>query len=702
MSRRGYPRRREPRRSEQRTVLPSLLHSPASALWVALALVLVAGAAAGLVFYRRYSGGGPEARLEREIQEEIAAGRYHRAVPWLIEQGRIAEAARLEALRGNSDQAAKLYERAGDVRGAASVYLTMGDYQMAALVFKEAGLKAEAADAYARGGRHDTAGALFEELGELDRAAAEWGEHGDAPRRAAVLERLGRGDEAARLQAQHLESTGRYHEAAERWQAVGDTDLAIEAYKRAGEPLEAGRLMLEAGRSEAAASMLVRGGDFASAAQIYSEMGRCTQAAHAYYRAGDMSQAVRLLSEGRDWVTLARIYLQHGHASRAFATLREVDPEYARYEEAQVLLAEMYRRERKPQEAFRVYEALVQRRVDAGRSDPQVRRWVVIMAEMLFKNGKAADAIDVLRRLEDLGLMTPELEAKVREVEDRIAGPKEQLAALTSTLGMPIHDRYEFVDKLGEGGNGVIYRAKDKMLGRELAIKMIGQTALPSDLAKKFFLREAQTAAQLNHPGIVTIYDMGEIEGASYIAMELIDGESLADKLVRGTGVMDPRDAKEVVDQLCAALDYAHARGVIHRDVKLENVMVTRAGEVKLMDFGLAKAIHGSPDKSIVITGTPLYMSPEQIMGGDLDHRTDLYALGVMLYRLLAGEWPYFDGNILEAHREAPIPDPCAANPSLPEGFRVLIERTMAKVPSHRYDAAGEVAEAYHAAFPHA
>ncbi len=678
-------------------MLPAIPLAAAFTGWIVAAIVIV-GTVGAVVWWQRFSGGGPEARLERDIQQEIAEGRYHRAVPYLLDLGRVAEAARLEALRGNSDKAAKLYERAGDVRGAASVYLTMGDFQMAALVFKEAGLKAEAADAFSKGGRHDTAAVLFEEIEQLEDAVAAWHAHGDGAREAALLERLGRGEEAARIHAASLEASGRYADAAQMWERAGEIDLAIEAYKRGRDHGSAGRLLLKAGRQQAAASLLVRAGDFKGAAKIYNDLGHHTQAAHAYYRAGDLSRAVKLLSEGEDWVTLARIYLQHGQDSRAFDTLQSVSPAYQRYEEARVLLAELYRRTRRPTDAYRVYESLVASRVNSGRADGQVRRWVVSMAEILFKSGNGTEAIAVLERLHELGLMTPELEAKLVKLRDRLTGPKEQLAALTSTLGLPTHARYDFVGKVGEGGNGIIYRAMDKMLGRELAIKMIGQTALPSDLAKKFFLREAQTAAQLNHPGIVTIYDMGEIDGASYIAMELIDGESMADQLVRDEGIMTMEAVLPVVDQLCAALDYAHGHGVIHRDVKLDNVMITVAGDVKLMDFGLAKAINGSPDKSIVITGTPLYMSPEQIMGAELDHRTDIYALGVMLFRLLTGQWPYFEGNILELHREAPIPDPTKINPLLPQAFKEVIDRTMAKERADRYTQASEVAAAMHAA----
>jgi len=236
-------------------------------------------------------------------------------------------------------------------------------------------------------------------------------------------------------------------------------------------------------------------------------------------------------------------------------------------------------------------------------------------------------------------------------------------------------------------------------LAREIAIKMIGRTKLPSDMARTFFLREARMAAQLNHPNIVTIYDLGQIEDRMYIAMELIDGESLAETLEAPGSTLDWERAEPIVDQLCAALDYAHERDVVHQDVKLENVMVTGDGTVKLMDFGLARAYQRGQEATNVVMGTPLYMSPEQIRGQDVDHRTDIYALGVTLYRIFTGTWPYRKGNIMDAHRRSPVPDPRADAPNLSEDFATIIAATMAKLPADRPDCAAEVSKALKIAF---
>ena len=158
-------------------------------------------------------------------------------------------------------------------------------------------------------------------------------------------------------------------------------------------------------------------------------------------------------------------------------------------------------------------------------------------------------------------------------------------------------------------------------------------------------------------------------------------------------GGLKESEARWFFQQLIVGVDYLHRMGVASRDIKLENVMLNKAGDVKLMDFGLAKAIHGSPDKSLVITGTPLYMSPEQITGAEVDGRADIYSTGVMLFRLLSGRWPYYEGNILENHRSAPIPDPTAVNPGLPIGFKRFINRCMAKKAEERFKRATDVSK---------
>lgn len=695
-------------------------------------------------------------RTERRMQREIEEGIYERAVPYLIEHERLAEAAELLEKRGKLEQAAQLFERVGDTKRAASIYAGAGEGDMAALVLKEAkeyhaagdmyaeagrwdsaaemyaeaGAKHEAASAYRQAGKlaeaakllaevdeHNAALVIFEDLelhaevatsqqalGNHEAAARAWLAAGEVERAAETMAGAGEAATGSRLIAEWAELGGHHEIAAQKWEAIGEEEKAIEAYVQAGRNEQAARLLVRRGDKAGAADALMAAEQFSEAAEIYVSLTRFKEAASAYYKAGNVSKAVHYLQVCQDFLTMARVFLAYQLVKEAKDALKSVRRGTESYRDAMGLLAQLEMRDGNPQEAFRVYEDLVEQAIAGQHVDPETRQWILEMVDILFAHDKTQEGMQWLRRLEELNLMTPEIRQQLAELAPAQQSESPQahrvsLQQLSCALVMPQHERYEFIAKIGQGGNGVIYKALDQMLAREIVIKMIGSSSLPSVTARKFFLREAQTAAQLNHPNIVTIFDMGEIEQQPYIAMEYVNGENLADLVERGTLPMPADQLGPIVDQLCDAMTYAHDRGVVHRDIKLENVMINLDGDVKLMDFGLAKAMHGIPDQTVVISGTPAYMSPEQIVGTGVDHRTDIYALGVMIYLLMAGDWPYSDGNILAHHRFTPLPDPCAVNPSLPAVFRDLIKGCMSKDKDERFESAREVSTMFRQVF---
>jgi len=193
-------------------------------------------------------------------------------------------------------------------------------------------------------------------------------------------------------------------------------------------------------------------------------------------------------------------------------------------------------------------------------------------------------------------------------------------------IGTCINQRYQLVSELGRGGMGIIYRAHDSVLEREVAVKVLSESTLSID-GRARLLREAQAAAQLNHPNIVAIHDAGEAQGIPFIVMELIRGEPLI-------GEFSLEEIFSFGQQMCAALEHAHAHGIIHRDLKPENVLVTADGTVKLTDFGLAHTAASRLTTEGTIVGAVFYFAPEQALGQEISERTDLYALGVVLYEL--------------------------------------------------------------------
>ncbi|WP_241383525.1 Stk1 family PASTA domain-containing Ser/Thr kinase [Rhodococcus sp. CH91] len=268
------------------------------------------------------------------------------------------------------------------------------------------------------------------------------------------------------------------------------------------------------------------------------------------------------------------------------------------------------------------------------------------------------------------------------------------------TTPRKLSSRYELGEILGFGGMSEVHLARDLRLGRDVAIKV-----LRADLARDptFYLRfrrEAQNAAALNHPAIVAVYDTGEAETEAgplpYIVMEYVEGDTLRD-IVRADGPMNPKRAMEIIADVCAALDFSHRNMIVHRDVKPANIMINKAGAVKVMDFGIARAISDAASpmtQTAAVIGTAQYLSPEQARGEQVDARSDVYSVGCVLFEILTGEPPFKgDSPVAVAYqhvREDP-PLPSSVNPSVPPELDSVILKAMAKNPANRYQSAAEM-----------
>jgi serine/threonine protein kinase len=260
--------------------------------------------------------------------------------------------------------------------------------------------------------------------------------------------------------------------------------------------------------------------------------------------------------------------------------------------------------------------------------------------------------------------------------------------------------RYEIKSELGRGGMATVYRAYDPRFEREVALKVLPREFMHDGSFRVRFEREAKTIASLEHPAIVPVYDVGEDDGQPYFVMRLMPGGSLSDSISKGP--MPLKEAARIMNRLGPALDEAHAKGIIHRDLKPGNILFDRTNEPYVSDFGIAK-IAQSQSSTVTggaIIGTPAYMSPEQAQGDTLDGRSDIYALGVILYEMLAGAQPYQATTpmaVVVKHITDPIPHILDWNPNLPAGIEAIIEKAMAKNPDQRFSTAGEMAIALNA-----
>ncbi|MBP1657944.1 MAG: serine/threonine protein kinase, partial [Bacteroidetes bacterium] len=252
---------------------------------------------------------------------------------------------------------------------------------------------------------------------------------------------------------------------------------------------------------------------------------------------------------------------------------------------------------------------------------------------------------------------------------------------------------YKILEKLGEGGMGVVYRAEDTRLNRTVALKFLPRGLESHEPERERFLQEAQAASALNHPNVCTIYDIAEAEGQQFIAMEYVDGMTLREKIARAQ--LDIGTAVGYAIQIGEALEEAHAKGIVHRDIKAENIMVNSKNQVKVMDFGLAK-LKGSLKltKTTSTLGTLAYMAPEQIQGGTVDARNDIFSFGVVLYEMLTGHLPFRGEHEAAMMYSIVNEEPESLQVSLPNAPSELlhtVNRALEKDPEERYQTVHEM-----------
>src|SRR5215208_6291785 len=272
--------------------------------------------------------------------------------------------------------------------------------------------------------------------------------------------------------------------------------------------------------------------------------------------------------------------------------------------------------------------------------------------------------------------------------------------ALRDRVVAAMGDHYQLEGEIGRGGMSVVYRARDPRLNRAVAIKVLPPELAYDPAIRTRFTREAQTSAQLAHPHIVPIYDVGEREGIAYFVMALVSGGNLAALLAREP--QQPIDeVRRILREIADALSYAHVRGVIHRDIKPDNILLDRdSGRATVTDFGIARAMEGGTRLTVtgIAVGTPTYMSPEQAEGErEIDGRSDIYSLGVLGYQMLAGRVPFTAGNTMAlmmkhmAERPRPIAE---LRPDAPRPLSDAIDRALMKAPEDRWPTAAALRDA--------
>jgi serine/threonine-protein kinase len=310
-----------------------------------------------------------------------------------------------------------------------------------------------------------------------------------------------------------------------------------------------------------------------------------------------------------------------------------------------------------------------------------------------------------LHRLMDAERTAPKAAAATPTPAKAASAPAPAAASTAPAAGATAASdhlgRYHLEREIGRGAMGIVYLGRDTAINRMVAIKAIPLASEFSDAelveARARFFREAETAGRLNHPNIVTIYDVGEERGLAYIAMEYLKGRHLSD-YAKSDNLLEPRKVLEIVGRTAEALGFAHKQQVVHRDIKPANLMYDPSTDVlKITDFGIARLSGAGSTRTGIVLGTPSFMSPEQLEGRTVTGHSDLFSLGVSLFQLLTGQLPFSADSmtgLMQQIAEAPHPPLRAFRPDLPPCVESIIDRALAKSPDARYDSGAQMAAA--------
>jgi tetratricopeptide (TPR) repeat protein/predicted Ser/Thr protein kinase len=635
----------------------------------------------------------------------VALGRHKEAAKAFRKAGDLNKAAAALAKGGWTLKAAKLLMKAGDYATAARFYTEKGKHIKAARAYDKHNDLPNAARAYALAGKHAEATSNFKEYFSTTKDEAQ--------RQVSAAELCYQllDDPSSKDNIEPDDRKILIRAVAERFDAAQRSDLAARLFREVGELVRAGKIYLRAGHLEEAAQCMKAAGNAKEASEIggryYEAREDWQNAAVAYEQAGNFKRSGDCYVKALDPIKAAECYekaneffgagfsLVHSDkwesAIRMFQQVQEDNPKFG---ESRALLGRcFYELKDYAHCAASLDNYLTGERVRTGNIE---YFWMLALAyEQL---GQLEKSKEVLLKIRSVKVGFRDVGQRLSNIQSRISivgpdpgtmvpnqsRPSDQATAVMTMVEDQLGQRYKLERELGRGGMGVVYLAKDNQLDRPVALKFLGSLVDGNEEYKKRFVREAKAAAQVSHPNIISIYEISVQDGNSFIAMEFVEGKNLH-QYVQEKEKLAAREAVNIMIQACSALDAIHEKGIVHRDIKPDNILIAKGGLVKLMDFGLAKGQGSRLTGANVVMGTPSYMAPEQGRGEDVDARADIYAIGLVLHEMLTGETVFLDGDVMKRH-QVEMPDPPGSKvEGVPELLDQIVMKCVAKKPEERF-----------------
>ncbi len=659
-----------------------------------------------------------------EIYQRL--GEHRKLADLYVKQNNVEMAGMTLERNNRFQEAAELYYRFERYQKAAHIYETRGHFLKAAYVYEREGNLERAALNFSRCFLANTAATSD------PKEAKRW--ESELLKAVELYIKLDKFDTAVELlqdthkagmAAELALKQGKLEEAAKLYKKVRQPLKAAEIFKKLGKPQEACLLMGEDALArddrEAAAEWFKKGEDHLRAAQCYEARQNFEKAAYCYFlgkrfkpsaenylKAGKEEQAARVLEQGEEWTGAAGLYhrlknfhraaqlyekagdffnagscyLEAGETACALAAFRHIGPGSPQYQDALTHITSIF-----------FYAGKYAAVIESARKIIGKQRISLSNLELFYLVAKAFEnvkehkkALDIYEGISRWNPSYRDVPKRVKKVETFCPRPADmELAEKISS------NRYKLSGKIGQGGMGKVYLAQDVQLGRQVALKFLDVGTIKDQQAQDDFYKKILDTAALSYENIVPIYEIGRADAYYYITMEYIDGKNLLELIEEKKNLALPLVLFTAIKVL-KALAYAHKKGIIHRDIKPQNIMLNRRKEVRVLDFGIAYA-RGEFQKGAVefLAGTPNYMSPEQIQGKTVDLRTDIYSTGATLFHLVTGRLPFTGDNIFYQHLYEPIPPVTSFRPETPNTLGSIIEKAMDKDREKRYQTADDL-----------